>query len=175
MPPLFWNPVPWLFIGALITGWAGVLTFLQQAEDVREMKGWLTGGDSYGYVEPREAENGEIAYFVRFSGRYPLYDVSVRVQQAPGHDLQPVQLFGTLTSNSQWYSVGGLRFEAPPVGSTASLFRRIEIIARNGVTVQTLRLEPSNGRWLTNSALILRSATDLLTPKDFPNERLLGP
>lgn len=176
MPMWFWNPIPWLFVGAIVTGWAGVLTFLEQAKDAREIKGWLTGGESYGYLEPlfdRQASGrGGLAYFVRHSGDYPLYDVSVRVQNAAGQDILPtVQLFGTLTSNSQWYSVEGLIFPAPTPTDRAQEFR-VEVIARNGVTVQRIRIQPAEGRWLTNSADIRRSARELMRPDNFPAEAL---
>ncbi len=175
MPTSFWNPIPWLFLGAIITGWAGVLTFLEQAKDAREIKGWLTGGESYGYLEPlfdRQASGpGGLAYFIRHSGDYPLYDVSVRVQDAAGHDIQPVQLFGTLTSNSQWYGVQGLIFPASAAADGPREFR-VEIIARNGVTVQRLLIRPDQGRWLTSSADIRRSARELLRPAGFPTEAL---
>lgn len=169
------SPIPWLLLGALASAFAAVLTVRQQDVQARDVEGWLTGGDSYGYVEPLfdRRSPGSVTYFLRFSGRrYPVYDVTVRVQDAQGRDIQGVQAFGTLTANSQWYDVAGLDFAAASP-SDGPQDRRIEIIARNGVTVQRLRLQPSSGRWLQDSADIkpnLREAWvgDILSPKDFP-------
>ena len=48
-----------------------------QGEDI---KGWLTGGDSYPYLEPLAFPEG-IKYLVKHAGgSYPVYDVQVRLQ-----------------------------------------------------------------------------------------------
>ena len=165
------NPVTWIFLAAVASACAGYFTLKAQDKQANETKGWLTGADGYAYLEPKLVAD-HLVYFIRHSGDYPVYDVTVIIQDANHVPLYPPIPFGTLSSNIQWRGLEELRFPRVPTASDAPKSFRVELAARNGVTVQYLRMEPGKNRWLTRSKPIKRSDKEELHPKDFPEEEL---
>jgi len=167
------NAVIWQGIAAVlaavlaaVSGTAAVKAFREQDVQAKDIKGWLTGGDSYPYLEPFAFLEG-VAYLVRHAGStYPLYDVQVRVQdldrgpRLPDGSVLPTQFYpvGTLTGNTDKFPVGGdLRRENPPPDSREVRRFRIELPARNGLVLQEVTMTAVNGRWHTTSRPIRKN------------------
>ena len=147
------NPVLWIFAAAIFNAFAAYFTLREQDRQTNELRGWMTGADSYAYFEPLRRD-GRLAYYIRHTGSYPAYDVVVRVHGENDRLIEGPIPVGMITGGSglDWLAVAtSLRFpDPPPPGATAKRFR-VEIQARNGVAVQRLRLWPDQGRWRTES------------------------
>jgi hypothetical protein len=84
MNPLAWSAITWQSIAmglaallAIVSGVAAVKATLEQDAQGEDIKGWLTGGDSYPYLEPLAFPEG-IKYLIKHAGnKYPIYDVQV--------------------------------------------------------------------------------------------------
>jgi len=151
---------------AFVSGWAAIKSIREQDAQAAETKGWLTGGDSYPYVEPLVFPEG-VMYLVKHAGNYPLYDVQVRVQdldrgpRLPDGSVLPTKVYpaGTLTSNTDKFPVARdeLRLLNPPEKSTEVRRFRIELPARNGLVLQDVTLTAVKGKWHTNSRPLRKS------------------
>jgi hypothetical protein len=177
------NAVQWqsLAIGlaillAIVSGLAVVKSLREQDAQAADIKGWLTGGESYPYLEPLAFPEG-IMYLVKHAGnKYPLYDVEVRLQdldrgpRLPDGSVLPTKFFkvGTLTSNTDKFPVldEDLRIPNPSADATEVRRFRVELPARNGLVLQDITLTAVNGHWQTNSYPI-RKGTAELRPANF--------
>lgn len=170
------SPGAWIVLSALFSALAAVsaavagwTTLRQQDEQIETVKAWLTGGNSYGYYVPLR-RGGRLGFFIRHGGDYPAYDVTIRVQDGEGRLIEGPMQLGTLTGGSgmEWLAPASLLFpDPPPAGATQREFR-IEIAARNGITIQRLQLTPVAGRWHTNSKDITKAGGGRPSPKPFP-------
>jgi len=181
-----------IFIAALITagagalaGFGGLLLARHQAATERGMRvrveevlAQVTGGDSYVYLEPLR-RGGEIRYYVRQEGRFPTYDVVIRVQRGGAGAL----LFGPVSmgmvkrgSGFDWtiplpealINRWPLLFVEPPAPDAQAQEFRVELAARNGIVIQRLRISPAGPRWTTDSRQIEGAGGGPLTlPGDF--------
>lgn len=136
----------------------------QTEEFNRTTLNWVTGGDSYAYFEPRK-EPGRVAFFIRHGGGYPAYDVTIRVYYEKA--LKELKWIGTLNGGSgfDWTTMDSLSFPRQPASGDPARTIRVEISARNGIYVQTIRLEPSNGQWRSSSRLFEQAGVG---PKEMP-------
>lgn len=152
---------------AVVSSYAAIKAVREQDIQAKDIKGWLTGGDSYPYLEPLAFPDG-VMYLVKHTGNtYPLYDVQVRLQdldhgpRLPDGSVLPTEVYraGTLTSNTDKFPVGGdhLRRPNPPPHSTEVRRFRIELPARNGLVLQDVTMTAVKGRWHTNSRPIRKS------------------
>ena len=80
------NPVLWIFAAAIFNAFAAYFTLREQDRQTNELRGWMTGADSYAYFEPLRRD-GRLAYYIRHTGSYPAYDVVVRVGSATEDEL----------------------------------------------------------------------------------------
>ena len=168
------NAVVWQGIAGALAALLAVVSVMAALKATREqnaqaedIKGWLTGGDSYPYLEPLAFPEG-MKYLVKHAGNtYPLYDVQVRLQDLDrGPRLRdgsvlPTKFFpaGTLTSNSDKFPVDSddlTRLNPPPDSKEVRRFR-IELPARNGLVLQDVTLTAVKGRWQTNSRPIRKN------------------
>ena len=152
---------------AVVSGIAALKATREQDSQAQDIKGWLTGGDSYPYLEPLAFPEG-MKYLVKHAGNtYPLYDVQVRLQDLDrGPRLRdgsvlPTKFFpaGTLTSNTDKFPVDSddlTRLNPPPDSKEVRRFR-IELPARNGLVLQDVTLTAVKGRWHTNSRPIRKN------------------
>ena len=163
-----WSAIAWQGIAtvlalvlAAVSGVAAYKAIQEQEAQGEDIKGWLTGGDSYPYLEPLLFPEG-IKYLVKHAGdKYPVYDVQVRLQdldsgpRLPDGSVLPTETFpaGTLTSNTDKFPVGGsnLTRQNPPPDSTEVRRFLVELPARNGLILQNVTLTAVKGRWHTNS------------------------
>lgn len=182
-----WNePLTWQWITvalavavAFASGYTGYRVYQQQSAEAKDMHGWLTGGDSYPYLEPRAIRSAdgrvvEIVYYITHAGsRYPIYDLQIRRQDldngpflADGSVI-PSQawLVGTLTGNTDRSPIGDLRFKLADLERKARRLR-IELPHRGGLILQDLTIyPPREGGWRTKSTPIRRAGTEAeLTP-----------
>jgi len=152
---------------AVVSGIAALKATREQDSQAQDIKGWLTGGDSYPYLEPLAFPEG-MKYLVKHAGNtYPLYDVQVRLQDLDrGPRLRdgsvlPTKFFpaGTLTSNTDKFPVDSddLTRLNPPLDSKEVRRFRIELPARNGLVLQDVTLTAVEGRWQTNSRPIRKN------------------
>jgi hypothetical protein len=140
---------------------------------VRNAAAAVTGGNTYAYLEPLRYPSG-MAFFIRQSGGAPTFDVVVRVQNAAGDLLAGPVAVGTIVRGSgfDWtiplpLQRWPLAFPEPPrTDATAQEFR-VEIAARNGMVVQSLRVWPKDGRWHTDSKRAERTGAGPLNLPDF--------
>jgi hypothetical protein len=173
----FSSPTTWQVISmacalgvVLTSGYAALLTFTQQEAQTREIKGWLTGGDSFPHLYPRvekdaTGKDAAVAYYLKLHGKtYPLYDVQVRLQDLdngpflPDGSVIPSKIVraGTLTNNTDKFTMDFLVFEFPKPGETKPRRVKIELPARNGLVLQEITLTPYQGRWITKSKPITK-------------------
>ena len=164
-----WQGVAMILAGllAFVSGYAAIKAIREQDAQAAETKGWLTGGDSYPYLEPLVFPDG-VMYLIKHAGNaYPLYDVQVRVQDlnrgprlADGSVL-PTKFYvaGTLTGNTDKFPIATdeLTLRNPPVDSTEVRRFRLELPARNGLVLQDVTLTAVKGKWHTNSRPIKKS------------------
>jgi hypothetical protein len=168
------NAVVWQGIAGFLAALLAVVSVMAALKATREqnaqaedIKGWLTGGESYPYLEPLVFPEG-IKYLVKHAGNtYPLYDVQVRLQDLDrGPRLRdgsvlPTKFFpaGTLTSNTDKFPVDSddlTRLNPPPDSKEVRRFR-IELPARNGLVLQDVTLTAVKGQWHTNSRPIRKN------------------
>ena len=149
----------------LSSGYAAVMTFTQQDAQTQEIKGWLTGGDSLPHLYPVLQKNAKgegvaVSYHLKHHGsKYPVYDVEVRLQDLDNGPFLPdgsvipstVVRAGTLTSNTDKFTLDFLVFPYPKPGETKPRRIRVELPARNGLVLQDITLTPFQGRWITKS------------------------
>jgi hypothetical protein len=171
-----WSAITWqglatvlALVLAAVSGIAAYKATQEAGAQGEDNKGWLTGGDSYPYLEPLAFPEG-IKYLVKHAGGYPVYDVQVRLQdldhgpRLPDGSVLPTEFFaaGTLTSNTDKFPVGGnnLTRENPPPDSTEVRRFLIELPARNGLVLQHVTLTALKGRWQTNSHPIRKNFAD---------------
>ena len=180
---IFWQGAAALLAAllAVISGYAALKANQERNAQAQNIKGWLTGGDSYPYLEPLAFPEG-IKYLIKLAGtQYPLYDVQVRLQdldcgpRETDGSVLPTKFFsaGTLTSNTDKFPVGvdDLIRPNPPLDSTEVRRFLIELPARNGLVLQHLTMTAVKGRWHTNSRPIRKSIEGLgwvvLEPPNF--------
>ena len=125
---------------AVVSGIAALKATREQDSQAQDIKGWLTGGDSYPYLEPLAFPEG-IKYLVKHAGNtYPLYDVQVRLQDLDRSprlrdgSVLPTKFFpaGTLASNTDKFPVDSddlTRLNPSPDSKEVRRFR-IELPAR---------------------------------------------
>jgi len=160
------NPLTWILLAGLCSLVGAVLQTRQQEQQRIDLEGWVTGGDSYGVLEPHPQPNGVVTYFLRHMGNYPVYDVNVRIYEKgviygrPHHE--PI-----LTGSHQWLPIFAV--DAPKPGEEPHDLR-VEIAPRRGNVVQYLHLEPDGTKWRTSSRKVLRNddpTKQLPMPTDF--------
>lgn len=140
------------------------LTMAKQNEQFAQtLLNWVTGGDSYAYFEPRK-EPQRVAFYIRHGGSYPAYDVTLRVHHQGR--LEELKWIGTLSGGSgfDWTTIDSLIFAARPAAGEAPRDIRIEISSRNGIHIQNIRLEATDGRWHSRSRDFYKGTT----PKQLP-------
>ena len=119
LPAWCWNPIVWVCISAFVTAILGLVTILKQEDDAREVKGWLSGEGSWAYFEPARTKIGRrLAFFVRHAGKYPTYDVVLRIHDeleggSPG---DPIAIAPTLLKGRgfDWHEPKELIFSEFP-------------------------------------------------------------
>jgi hypothetical protein len=118
----------------------------------------LTGGDSFVYFEPLK-RGGRLALFLRQSGKYPSFDVTLRLHEG-GNLLAPPVFVGTVRRGSGFDWITFPPFlelpERPAPGDTRVRNYLIEVSARNGIFVHNIRVEPVKGEWRTDSGDLTR-------------------
>jgi len=138
----------------------------------REQVNTVTGGDSFVYLQPLRQTKG-VKYFIRHAGDHPAFDVILRVQEIIVVDgkrkrrliFGPTEHGRTLKHGSgfDWtypdpippgYHGWPLIFSEPPLKGSVEQKFRIEIMARNGIFIQRLRVWPVGERWYTASKTI---------------------
>ena len=138
----------------------------------------VTGGDSYVYLQPlRQYPASNVAFYVRQEGRFPTFDVVVRIQDWAGRLLAGPATVGAAirrgsgfdwTIPAQLVQQWPLVFAEPPATNAQTQQFRIEIAARNGIFVQQIRVWPESGRWHTDSKRIERPGVGpIRLPDDF--------
>jgi hypothetical protein len=139
-------------VAAAISSWR---TAAEQDRQIAILEAWTTGADSYGYFVPL-LQADRLAFFLQHTGRYPAFDVNVRVYR--GRSLQGPVYFGTLSSGSgfDWLTLPALEFTRTPSPGQEQIDVRIEIQTRNGIVVQNISARPKDGRWHTDSRDIQR-------------------
>jgi hypothetical protein len=139
-------------VAAAVASWR---TAAEQDRQITILEAWTTGADSFGYFVPL-LQSQRLAFFLQHAGRYPAFDVNVRVYR--GGSLQGPIYFGTLSSGSgvDWLTLPSLEFPRTPSLDQSPLNVRIEIQTRNGIVVQNVALRALNGRWHTDSSNIER-------------------
>jgi len=168
------NPYLWIFFtaaagacAAFASAGAALFTLREQDRQTEEQRGWTTGGDSIVYYEPLRG-HGRLAFFIRHAGKYPAYDVTVRVHAVikggPGVLIDGPLQIGTLSGGSgmDWTSPPSLRSfqDPPPPGAPGASEFRIETQTRNGLFVQRVKLSVVNGQWHTSSRDVSGGAFD---------------
>lgn len=165
------NPVTWTILAALCGIVATVLTLRDQDRQVRNLEDWLTGGESYGVLEPHPHPSGGVQYFLRHVGAHPVYNVNIRIYEPPNRQLLYHHYEEILTTTHQWLFVWPV--DAPTASDKEHRYR-VEISPRRGNVVQYLTLTPRDGRWQTESRTVLRSddpSQPLPVPTDFKEPR----
>lgn len=162
----FSNPLTWVLLAGFCALVGAILQARQQEHQRLDLDGWVTGGDSYGVLEPHPQPDGKVIYFLRHVGNYPVYNINIRVYERGA-------LYGAphyehiLTGSHQWLPIFG--FSAPQPGE-GSHELRVEISPRRGNVVQYLLLKPDRGHWRTSSRKVLRHddpSKPLPVPADF--------
>ncbi len=153
--------------GAIVASVASWRIVAEQDRQIAILEAWSTGGDSYAYFIPL-VEPHRLAFFIQHAGRYPAFDVYVRVQNGRGELLQGPIYWGTLSSGSgvDWLTLSpSLVLPRQPGSKETEMQFRIEIQTRNGIVVQRITATPIKGRWHTNSVDIERvKAGETITP-----------
>src|SRR5947209_8006137 len=80
-------------IAALVAAAASWRTSKEQDRQIAIVEAWSTGADSYAYFVPLLRQH-RLAFFIQHVGRYPAFDVYVRVQDGIGNLLQGPVSFG---------------------------------------------------------------------------------
>src|SRR5882724_7694469 len=135
----------------------------KQAIQEQDIKGWLTGGDSWTYYEPNWTKERKLAFFVRHVGQYPAYDVVLRVQdeeaeRTPG---DPIYIAPAILKDRgfDWAEPSALIFSEKPTRGEARRLK-LEISMRSGtVVVQRIQFYDSDGRWHTRSKDITKNGS----------------
>lgn len=169
--PIFWISLGAIFsaAAAICAGVAGWRTLAEQDRQIATLEAWATGGDSFVYFVPLRVP-GKIAYFIRHGGRYPAFDVYVRVQTGDGNLIDgPIQV-GTVRAGAgmDYTPVRALIFDDPPRGNSESRSFRIETQTRSDVMVQRVHLKVISGRWHTESKEVVSSNRGRLSLPAFP-------
>jgi hypothetical protein len=118
---------------AIAAGVASWRTSVEQDRQISIIEAWSTGADSYPYFVPL-LRSDRLAFFIQHSGRYPAFDVYVRVQDGLGNLLQGPVHFGALSSGSgvDWLTLPpSLVLPPRPGPGPVRIERRIEIQTRN--------------------------------------------
>jgi len=133
-------------------------TSKEQDRQIAIVEAWSTGADSYAYFVPLLRQH-RLAFFIQHVGRYPAFDVYVRVQDGIGNLLQGPVSFGALSSGSgvDWLTIpSSLELPPQPPPGPVRVERTIEIQTRNGIVVQRIISPGVDGRWFTDSRDIRR-------------------
>ncbi len=165
------GPASVIFIGVIISALGALWAARQQGKSAealrnksdeiaalnREIAQSIIGGDSFCYlsVSPLKQPDDQALLTLVHQGKYPLYDLGVRIvdvdkfQQVVSRDFSALDLFKIDTN----VSVGNLAVgQAAMIGnmrlpSLHELRFNIFFSARNGFFVQLLRLRKVNGVW----------------------------
>ena len=152
----------------------------------------VTGGESFVYLEPLRQTRG-VRYFFRHAGAHPTFDVVVRVQEIIVVDGKPKRrhVFGptehgrTLRRGSgfDWTypdptppdsRAWPLIFLEPATKYAVERNFRVEMMARNGIFIQRLRVWPVGGRWYTDSKTLRRAGVGALALPAFDEAQAQG-
>ena len=171
--PITWQVLSMIFALSVVltSGYAALLTFTQQEAQTQDIKGWLTGGESFPHLYPVVQKNAKgegvaVSYHLKHHGsKYPVYDVEVRLQDLDNGPFLPdgsvipskVVRAGTLTSNTDKFTLEFLIFPYPKPGEMKPRRVRVELPARNGLVLQEIMLTPFQGRWVTKSKPITKN------------------
>ena len=117
---LFSNPLTWVLAAGVCALVGAILQARQQEHQRIDLEGWLTGGDSYGILEPHPLPHGGVQYFLRHVGKHPVYDINIRVYEHGASYGRPHEV-GILTGSHQWLSIFGVDAPAPVRGRTNSV------------------------------------------------------
>ena len=165
------SPYFWIFISAPAGAIAAIVTLREQDRQTAELRGWMTGGDSWAYYEPNWTKERNLAFFIRHVGRYPAYDVVLRIQdelteRTPG---DPIYVAPAMQKGRgfDWMEPKALIFsEKPDLGESRRL--KLEISMRSGtIVIQHIHLYETDGRWETRSKDVERNGVAVTLPSDF--------
>jgi hypothetical protein len=160
------NPLQWIITSAIFGLVGAVLTARLQEQQRLDLEGWVTGGKSYGVLEPHPQPTGGVQYFLRHVGHYPAYDINIRLYEGGALYGRPHEE-RILSGTHQWLPIFG---EDPPRPGEGSHELRAEISTKRENVVQYLRLEPDGTRSRTFSRKVLRNddpSQPLPVPSDF--------
>ena len=125
-----------------------------QTEIIQETARYVTGGDSFIYVEPAKVSNRNVVLLLtKFSGKYPLFDVSLSVNEFNQHFRKnSFEWFGIKQYLKQWGTVNPLKqFESldkifiPIKSNNYGKKFFIKIDSRNFMMEVTIILRVKNG------------------------------
>ncbi len=146
------------FIGGLVSAWGGVMASSEAAKLNQQVLGSISGGDSFAYLKFIFQGNDpdRPLVVVIHQGRYPLYDVSVRiVDQDKWNKIGRVDSsLEALRQAEAYLQVGNLppkRVHLPRqrwlMPNRQQVNYLVEISARNGSVTELLRLRRVAGEW----------------------------
>jgi hypothetical protein len=167
------GPMVLIFLGAILGATGALWASIEQGKAQKEIKekneeigrlnqqiaSTITGGDSFCYVAlnlPEEERNSAIMMLVH-EGKYPLYDVHVRIVDVHKFDLikdkRPL-FVEDIQKNETNVNVGNLApsqarmlYSAWPLPITGKARYNIFISARNGFVTELVRLNKVEGKW----------------------------
>ena len=189
----WWIPYFVVFAIAVLSAAGALWIALRQAAGSRELLDQITGGESFVYLEPLR-QSLAVRYFIRHAGDHPTYDVVLRVQEIVVVDGKRKRrlIFGPtehgrtlkLGSGFDWtypdpmppaYREWPLIFSEPPIEGAVERSFRIEMMARNGIFIQRLRVWPVGERWHSDSKVVFgRAGAGLLTLPAFDEAQKQG-
>jgi hypothetical protein len=140
----------YLFLALGVLGvFLTILMSYRASVSQKEVVEQITGGDSYAWVMAAPTTvlpDAQFPLTVLAEGKYPVYDVTLRVMRIIRREGQPDEAefrevaVGNVTTNATKFVDGLL----PPIQGQLNEYR-IEILARNGRTFEVIKIDTSKG------------------------------
>ena len=179
---ILFNPIPWIFLTAAVAAWSGWVSLYKQREQSENIRGWLTGGDSWAYYRPYWTDQHKLAFFIQYVGRkYPAYDIYLKVQDEQTKKVidGPRYIGPVLLKNRgiDWTEPESLTFPEHPTPNEPLRHLKLEISLRSGtIILQRILLWQEAGRWHSDSKQIEKAGLGpIKPPEDYPEAQDLKP
>lgn len=157
-----------------------IVSAKHNAEQNEFIKKSFVGGDSFCYLSFGDHGNGLIMPFIRHKGKYPMYDIDVKLMDLDLWDIEAkVDNNEKLGSSPKYYNVGNL---GPGAVRTLQTFRmqerklvrlKADITARNGWVIEMIHGRRKDRIWLFAIKVFRASDSKVLfeeIPKSFPKD-----